>query len=129
MLVTLFAVVFAVFAMHALTSHHLHDGGAGNELRAAGVAGHGHVDAGAEAGAQKAHDPHPDPPEEDHGEGAAMCLALVCFGAVLIALALRRGLSTRVLFDVRRWAIVTSRAVGRRHLEPPCLHRLSILRC
>ena len=128
-MVTLFAVVFGVFAMHALTSHHVHHDGADNELRAAAMAEHGHAEAGIEAGAQQAQDPHPDPPEEDRGEGAVMCLALACFVAVLMALALRRGVSTRVLFDVRRWTIVTSRAVGRRHLEPPCLHRLSILRC
>lgn len=61
----------------------------------------------------------------DHGGVGESCLALLCIVAVLFTFVVRRGGSNRIL---RRWAARTHAWISRTG-DPPCLHRLSILRC
>ena len=129
-LATVFAVVLAVLAMHALTSHlQAHSGHAVALplIDAGDKTQHAHSDV-APGDATKT----PDSPDGespcDHGGAGEICLALLCIVAVLLAFALGRGVSNRVLHVLRRWAAPTHRWISRTG-DPPCLHRLSILRC
>ncbi|WP_149829090.1 hypothetical protein [Streptomyces tailanensis] len=127
---TLFAVVLAIFAMHALTTHH--------QAHSCHAAALPLTDAGDQT--QHAHTAvapgevtrTPDGPDDaspcDHGGAGDSCLALLGIVAALLAFALRRGVSNRVLCMLRRWAAPAHRWISRTG-DPPCLHRLSILRC
>ncbi|MFD5425323.1 hypothetical protein [Streptomyces sp. NPDC127084] len=126
LLATVFALVLAVLAMHAPTSHlQAHSGHAAALplIDAGDKAQHA-----APADATKT----PDRPDGespcDHGGAGEICLALLCIVAALRVFALMRGGSNRVLDALRRWAAPTHRWIGRTG-DPPCLHQLSILRC
>ncbi len=128
LLATLFAVVFGVFAMHALTSHEAHGGHAAAVLplsaEAADLEHHAEP-----AGMNAAQLDSLGSPSPDHDGGVAeLCMALLCLIAALIALALSRGLSRRTLDVVPRWIGPRIAALAR-SVDPPCLHQLSILRC
>ncbi len=126
---TLLAVVLAVFAMHVLASHQQVHGGHAAEfplIDAVDKAHHAHSDVVAAAGdATKT----PDSPDDEspchHGGVGESCLALLCIVAALFTFVLGRGGSNRVL---RRWAARAHPWISRTG-DPPCLHRLSILRC
>ncbi|MFD9080107.1 DUF6153 family protein [Streptomyces erythrochromogenes] len=130
LLATVFAVLFAVFAMHAPTSHLQ-----GHSGHAAAVP---HIDAGDKT--QHTHsgvapgDATRTPGSLDgefpcnHGGAGEICLALLYIVAALHAFALMRGGSDRVLDVLRRWSAPTHRWFGRTG-DPPRLYRLSILRC
>jgi hypothetical protein len=124
---TLFAVLFAVFAMHGLASHDLAHGSTAPSA-VPGVVADSHV--GSEHGHAGTQEPdrnrEPSPGQDGHLDGS-MCLALLCLLAALLALALRRGVQTRPLIILRRRA---NELLPRgRPAEPPCLYRLSILSC
>ncbi|MFE6645339.1 DUF6153 family protein [Nocardioides sp. NPDC057772] len=128
LLATLFGVVFAIFAMHGLTSHERAHSEHAPTMLGMDTAAHDHAraDHGFDTKAPKPDRPTPSP---DHGGGAAdLCLALLCLLAALIALALRRGIPRGVLCVVPRWA-ESPAFTPDRATAPPCLHRLSILRC
>lgn len=130
LLATLFAVIFAVFAMHSLSSHERsHRDHAAALPLVADAPGLEHDHAGS---MQQPGPTEPDGPEEpspDHEGGVGeLCLALLSLMAALIVFALLRGLSQRVLYVVHRWLGPRLVACGR-YPDPPCLHRLSILRC
>lgn len=129
LLATVFAVVFAVFAMHAPTSHlQAHSGHTDALPLAAGdTTQHAHSDV-APGAATKTPDSPDDESPCDHGGAGEICLALLYIVAALRAFALRRGGSNRVLDVLRRWAAPTHRWLSRTG-DPPCLHRLSVLRC
>ncbi|MFE1437165.1 hypothetical protein [Streptomyces sp. NPDC058739] len=124
---TLFAAVFAVFAIHALTTQQARTchTAASPFIDAADESRHPHSD-DASRGVPRT----PDGPdgEVSHGHGGAgeTCLTLLCVIA-LLAFALTRGGSHRVLYVLRRASPAHS-WIGRTG-DPPCLHRLSILRC
>lgn len=127
---TLLIVLLAVFAMHGLASHATtHGDSAPQALPSAVPAG------------EPQHAPHRHAIEEDvpttdsaqhlpssgHGTAGGACLAVLYLLAVMIALAIRRGTPIRPHYVARRRR---SRPPTRgRSLDPPCLHRLSILRC
>ncbi|MGR4883941.1 DUF6153 family protein [Streptomyces sp. LARHCF249] len=122
---TLLAVVLALFAMHVLASHQpVHSGhaaafpaiDAGERTQHA----HSHV-----APADATTTPHSPDGECDHGGVGESCLALLYIVAALFTFVLRRGGGNGVL---RRWAARTDSWTSRTG-DPPCLHRLSILRC
>ena len=126
---TLLAVVLAVFVMHTLTSHRTHCGPSASAL--AGVVSpvaHQHTDGGHHDEVGSAKSSSAESPEQDHGAPGVICWAMLSMLAAFIALALRRSLPTRVLFVMRRWT--SSGWLPRGRLaDPPCLHRLSVLRC
>lgn len=129
LIATLLAVVFAVFAMHALTTEQARSchTAALPLIDAADEAQHAHTgvapgDATRTAGSPDAESPH------DHGGAEETCLALLCIVAALLAFALGRGASKRVLYVLRRGAPPAHSWISRTG-DPPCLHRLSILRC
>ncbi|WP_067430939.1 DUF6153 family protein [Nocardioides jensenii] len=128
-LATLFAVVFGVFAMHSLTSHERgHAGHAALPLAAEAADREHHTEP---AGSKAPESADSESPADDDNSGVAeLCMALLCLMAALIALALSRGISRRILYVVviPRW-IGSRIAVLSRSADPPCLHRLSILRC
>ncbi|MFE9771971.1 hypothetical protein ACFYOV_09925 [Streptomyces sp. NPDC005931] len=128
LLATVVAVVLAVCAMHALTSHQqIHGGQAASALIDAGnTPRHAHSDV-APGNTTRTLDNPGDPPCDHRGAGE-ICLALLCIVAARLALALRRGVSDRVLYVLRRWAAPAHRWISRIG-DPPCLHRLSVLRC
>ncbi|MEU1570239.1 hypothetical protein ABZ519_03535 [Streptomyces collinus] len=121
--------MLAVFAMHSLTSHqHAHSGhAAALPLISAGdKTQHAHSDVSPGDTTTTLASPDDDHPC-DHGGVGESCLVLLCIVA-LLAFALRRGGSNRILYVLRRWAAPT-RPWTNRTGDPPCLHRLSILRC
>ncbi|NWF24700.1 hypothetical protein HW130_00175 [Streptomyces sp. PKU-EA00015] len=128
LLATVFAVVLAVFAMHAVTSHLLqaHSGHAAALplIDAGGKTQHAHSDVAPGDAAKTPDSPDGESPC-DHGGAGEICLALLCIAAALLAFA--RGGSNRV-YVLRRWTAPTHRWISRTG-DPPCLHRLSILRC
>lgn len=103
LLATLFAVIFGVFAMHSLTSHErTHAGHSAIPLAAAEVDlehGAGHEESNATAS-----DASGSPSDDDGSGFAELCMALLCLMAALIALALSRGRSRRMLCVVPRWS-------------------------
>ncbi|MFD5624026.1 DUF6153 family protein [Streptomyces yangpuensis] len=126
---TLFAVVFAVFAMHGLSTQQAHSchtaalpliGSADGTQHV-----HIHVTPGDAAGTPES--PH-DESSHDHGAAGETCLALLCLVVALLALALGRGASDRVLYVLRR-GVPPAQSWVSRVGDPPCLHRLSVLRC
>lgn len=127
---TLFAVVLAVFAMHALITHeqaHSCHVAALPLIDAGDNTQHAHTDV-ASGDATKTPDSPDDESPRDHGGAGEICLALLCIVAALTVFALGRGVSDRVLYVLRRWASSAHRWMCRTG-DPPCLHRLSILRC
>lgn len=128
-LVTLFAVLFAVFAMHGLASRGLAHGGSAATAMPVVVSGDGHADldhVDGTAALDKRGDGGPSP-DQDHDLDGGVCLALLCLFAGLLALMLRKGRRVRPRFVLRR---VTAGLLPRgRPADPPCLHRLSIMRC
>lgn len=130
LLATLFAVIFAVLAMHALTSHERthSDHAAALPLVADDPGGAPAHTSPLQPTESSDHDgPAGSSPEHEGGAGE-LCLALLCLTATLIVLALRRGVSRRVLYVVPRW-LAPGLPAASRSPDPPCLHRLSILRC
>ncbi|WP_138895456.1 DUF6153 family protein [Streptomyces chryseus] len=131
LLATVFAVVLAVFAMHALTSHLLqaHSGhAAASPLVVAGdKTQHDHSDVAPGDATTTSDSPDGESPC-DHGGAGEICLALLCIVVALYSFARRRGGSDRVLYVLRRWAAPAHGWISRTG-DPPCLHRLSILRC
>ncbi|MFJ2593726.1 DUF6153 family protein [Streptomyces erythrochromogenes] len=122
---TLLAVVLALFAMHVLASHQpVHSGHATAIplVAAHGATEHTHSHA-APAGATTT--PHGPDGECDHGGVEESCLALLYIVAALFTFVLRRAGTNGVL---RPWAARTHSWTSRTG-DPPCLHRLSILRC
>lgn len=132
LLATLFAVILGVFAMHALTSHERAHAGHSAIPLAADVADVEHDGTHAETQLPQTDGSatdDPGSPSHDDGSGIAeLCMALLCLMAALIALALSRGQSRRILYVVPRWIGPRIAALAR-SADPPCLHRLSILRC
>ncbi|WP_329378413.1 DUF6153 family protein [Streptomyces sp. NBC_01351] len=116
----LLAVVLALFAMHILASHQQVHGG----HAAGGKAQHTHSDVAPGVAAETPDSPDGESPC-DHGGVGESCLALLCIVAALFTFVLRRRGSNRVL---RRWA-ARGHPWTSRTGDPPCLHRLSILRC
>lgn len=127
LLATLFAVTFAVLAVHALTSHErAHSAPIATGLPLAvdtGEADHAHADLVAAPQSNES-----ETPGHDGGGAGELCLALLSLMTALIALTLRRGVPRRLLHVAPRWNGPRSVGLGR-SLDPPCLHRLSILRC
>ena len=125
-LVTLFAVLFAVFAMHGLASHdRAHGGDAVTALPV--VAGDGFADPRHGHGTTAPDNPDAGEQSPDHDLGGGVCLALLGLFAALLALVLRKVLDPRSLFALRRVAV--GLLPPGRAADPPCLHRLSIMRC
>lgn len=124
-------LLLGLFVMHGAGSHASTAHASAPAMQALGsTASHdGHADheTGAESG-----DPITDSGDEggEPGHGAAeLCLAILC--ALLSALA-AFGASTRPrrpLFTVRRSAVGAPFPSWLRPPDPPCLIRLSILRC
>ncbi|MFD8231625.1 hypothetical protein ACFV20_06975 [Streptomyces sp. NPDC059696] len=130
LLATIIAVVLAMFAMHALTSHqhaHSRHAAAVPLIDAGDRTQHAHSDVAPRDATKTPDSPDGEPPC-DHGGAGEICLALLCIVAARLAFALRRGGSDRVLYVLGRWAAPTHRWISRIG-DPPCLHRLSILRC
>lgn len=125
---TLFAVVFAVFAMHALTTQQAHScrTTAASLVDAVDETQHAHADV-TPGGVPRAPDGPDGESPHDHGGAGESCLALLCVVA-LLAFALGRGASNRVLYALRRGASSAHGWISRIG-DPPCLYRLSILRC
>lgn len=128
LLATLFGVVFAVFALHGLTSHEQAHSEHAATVLVMDTAAHDHAGTG-HGFESEAPGPDSPAPSPDHDGGAGdLCLALLCLLAALIALALRRGVPRRVLRVVLLRAEPQTFSSGRT-ADPPCLHRLSVLRC
>ncbi|MBT2492932.1 hypothetical protein J7E96_31390 [Streptomyces sp. ISL-96] len=123
----LLAVVLALFAMHVLASHQpAHSGHAAAFplIDAGDKTLHAHSDV-ASGDATRTPDSLDGESPCDHGGVGESCLALLCIVAALFTFALRRGGSNRIL---GRRAEPTHSWISRTG-DPPCLHRLSILRC
>lgn len=132
LLATLFAVLMGVIAMHGLAGHGVvHSSGVHStlpgvaEAPADGPAGsQGHVHGTSHEGSPDA----PASPDGHHGVSGEACLAILCLLIALLLLAVRRGRLARTMVVLGRRP--RSRVVLRgRPADPPCLHRLSILRC
>ncbi|MGW0118029.1 DUF6153 family protein [Streptomyces sp. NPDC003327] len=122
---TLLAVVLVLFGMHVLASRHPIHSSHATAVPLAGAHGtteHKHSHA---APADAAATPRSPDGECDHGGAGEGCLALLYMVAALFTFALRRQAGNGVL---RRWAARARPRAGRTG-DPPCLHRLSILRC
>jgi hypothetical protein len=133
------AVLVGVLAMHGLMPHSAAhaDGGLSAVVDVASASGdHSHADHQHDA----AHSPAPmadhgssssgghTPGEGEHGHVAELCLAfLTMLLALLLAVAVWSARPTRAMVIYRR---VRLRIIDlSRPAEPPCLTRLSILRC
>ena len=122
-------MLFAVLAMQGLTSHELAHGGSPATALPVIVADDGHadpeyVDAKTGPAATGGSEPSPAP---EHDLDGGVCLALLCLFAVLLSLVLHRGLHAHPSLVPRR---VSDGLVRRgRPADPPCLYRLSIMRC
>ena len=132
-LVTLFAVIFAVFAMHRLASHELAHGGSAAKAMPVVVAGEGNADPdhhphGTTAADKKGDgEPSPSTAQDDDLDGGVCLASLLCLFAGLLALVLRSGLPARPLLVLR--GVTVGLPPAGRPADPPCLHRLSIMRC
>lgn len=125
----LLPVLFAIFAMHGLASHGLAHGGRAATALPVVSAGDG------QSGPRHVHGttaPHEEPggepaPDQDHDLDGGVCLALLSLLAGVLAYALRAGLHARPTLLLRSGTV---RLLPRgRPARPPCLHRLSIMRC
>lgn len=133
------AVLGGVLAMHGLMPHSAAhaDGGLSAIANVASSSG---ADSHADHQHDVTHSPAPvadhgssssgghTPDEEEHGHGAELCLAfLTMLLAALLALSVWSARPTRAMVIYRR---VRLRILDlSRPAEPPCLTRLSILRC
>ncbi|MER7001230.1 DUF6153 family protein [Streptomyces sp. NPDC000410] len=126
---TLFAVVFAVFAMHTLTTEEAHRCHTAASPLSYAADGTQHPHAGVAPGDAARTPNSPDgESHHDHGGTEETCLALLCIVAALLSFALERGASNRVLYVLRLRAPPAHSWISRIG-DPPCLHQLSILRC
>lgn len=135
LLATLFAVLFGFFAMHGVAAHGVaHPAGSHSAIPGVSevvgelseTAGH-ERGRGAAAGAAEADGEAPTHPDGHGGVGGEACVALLVLLVALLILAARRGRTIRPIFILRR---MRSRLIlYARPAEPPCLHRLSIMRC
>ncbi|WP_350325253.1 hypothetical protein [Streptomyces katrae] len=118
--------MLALLGMHALASHQPdHSGHASVPLVDAGHKGqHAHSDVAPADVTGTLGSPDGESPCHHGGVGES-CLALLYIVAALFTFAIRRGGSNRVL---HRWAARAHPWISRTG-DPPCLHRLSILRC
>lgn len=128
LLATLFAVLLGVIAMHGLAGHGVaHSSGVHSTLPGvadapAGSQGHEHG---------TSHEGGPDapaPPDDQHAVSGEACLAILCLLIALLLLAVRQGRLARTMAVLGRWPRPHVVLRGR-PADPPCLHRLSILRC
>lgn len=113
--------------MHVLASHQQVHSGHATEfalIDAVDKAQHAHSDVAPGDATKTPASPDGESPCHHGGVGES-CLALLCIVAALFTFVLRRGGSNRVL---RRWATRALPWISRTG-DPPCLHRLSILRC
>ncbi|MFG2330005.1 hypothetical protein ACGFMM_10300 [Streptomyces sp. NPDC048604] len=121
--------MFAVFAMHTLTTERAHSCHTAALPLIGGADETQHAHTGVSPG-DAAHTP--DSPghasRHDHGGAEETCLALLCVVGALLAFGLGRGASHRVLYVLHRGAPPAHSWISRTG-DPPCLHRLSILRC
>ncbi len=120
-------MVLALFAIHVLASHepdHSGHAAAFPLVDAGDKAQHAHPDGTPGVVTETPGSPDRESPC-DHGGVGESCLALLCIVAALFTFAIRHRVSNRVLqlwaVRVRPWASRTG--------DPPCLYRLSILRC
>ncbi|MFD5620392.1 hypothetical protein [Streptomyces yangpuensis] len=130
LLATVFAVMFAVLAMHAPASHLQAHSGHAAALPVIGAgekAPHAHSDVALHDATETRHSPDGDSPC-NHGGAGEVCLALLYLVAALHAFARIRGGSNRILDVLHRWSEPMHRWISRTG-DPPCLHRLSVLRC
>lgn len=132
LLATLFAVLLGFFAMHGLAAHGVGHGN-GSHSTIPGVAelvdeheaaeGHEHGTTRSTAGVRAAG----HAPTSPDGHAGEACLVILGLLIAVIVLAVRGGRTARPMFSPRR---MRSRLlVCVRLLEPPCLYRLSIMRC
>ncbi|MFD9412586.1 DUF6153 family protein [Streptomyces sp. NPDC059989] len=122
---TLLAVVLALFAMHVLASHqpvHSRHAAAVPLIDAGVKTQHAHSDV---APPDATTTPHSPDGECDHGGVGESCLALLYIVAAVFTFALRRRVANRI---PGRRAERTHSWITRAG-DPPCLYRLSILRC
>ena len=128
LLATLLGLLFAVLALHGLTSHergHSHHAAAA-VLFPGDATDVEHVRAHHAPGAAPS---APDGPEPERGAGSnERCVALLSLITAVFAWALRRGAPRRVLYLAHRWTHQGHVPLGRT-ADAPCLHRLSVLRC
>lgn len=128
LLATLFAALLGVIAMHGLAGHGVaHSSGVHSTLPAVADAPFGSE--GHEHGPSHERVPDaPASPDDHHDVSAEACLAILCLLIALLLLAVRRGRLARamVVFGRRPRSQLVLRG---RPADPPCLHRLSILRC
>lgn len=113
--------------MHVLASHQLDHSGhaAAFPLVDAGdKARHAHPDVAPGDVTETLGSPDGESPC-DHGGVGESCLALLCIVAALFTFAIRHRVSSRVL---QRWTARARPWISHTG-DPPCLHRLSILRC
>lgn len=134
----LLPVLFAIFAMHGLASHGLAHGGRAATALPVVSAGDGQSGPRHVHGTTAPHNlhgttaPHKErgsepAPDQDHDLDGGVCLALLSLLAGVLAYALRAGLHARPTLLLRS-GIVRLLPRGR-PARPPCLHRLSIMRC
>lgn len=128
LLATLLGLIFAVLAMHGLTSHergHSHHTAAAVPLPGDAT----EVEHAQAHHAPDADPPAPDRPEPERGGGASeRFLTLLSLVTAMAAWVLRLGSPRRVLYVARRWTHQGRAPLGR-NTDAPCLHRLSVLRC
>lgn len=135
LLATLFAVLFGFFAMHGVAAHGVGHGD-GSHSTIPGVTEavgyhavtEGHQDGITQAAAgETGADHEPTSPEGHDGLGGEACVAMLILLIALIITAVRCGRTVRPMSILRR---MRSRLIlYARTSEPPCLHRLSIMRC
>lgn len=124
---TLAAALFAVLAMHGLSSHELAHGASATAAVPVAAAAAGHVDLEHRHGVNAPGEQGEDGPSPDRDVEGGVCLALLCLLAGLLALRLRRGLRPCPPWVLRR--VNLGLLSAGRPADPPCLHRLSIMRC
>ncbi len=131
LLATLFAAVLAVAATLSLSTPEASHADHAVAVPAAthdSAHDHGHPGSGQQAGAsQPAEAAGLSFPALGDGTGG-LCVGLVCLMAALIALAARLADARRVVSVLPRWLDPHLVAHGR-FSDPPCLHRLSVMRC
>ena len=130
LLVTLFAVILSVFAMHSLSAHEsTHREHAAVPSLLTDETGLERDHTGSMRNVGLTQPGSLDGPRPDHEVGSGdLCLAFLYLVTALVTLTMLRGLSRRILYAVPRRRGPRPVALGRSP-DPPCLHRLSILRC